>query len=250
MNPSVEYVKADWPAPRGIVAGTTTRTGGVSSGAFSSLNLAAHVGDEPQNVTENRLRFVNQCVLPAEPLWLTQVHGTKVVVDPETGSHPTADAVLSTLSGTVCAVMTADCLPVLMVSTDGRELAAAHAGWRGLCNGVLEFAARAFRTAPGEILAWLGPAISQDNFEVGDEVRQAFAAHDEAARACFVRNDRGRWQADLYGLARQRLARVGVRRIYGGGTCTYGDAGRYFSYRRDGSCGRMASFVFRRDETR
>jgi YfiH family protein len=249
MSAPIEIIEADWPAPRGIVAGTTLRGGGVSEGAYDSLNLGAHVGDSPGNVTENRKRFMAQCRLPAEPLWLMQVHGTEIIVDPDPGHSLTADAILSTAPNTVCAVMTADCLPVLMVNSNGGEVAAAHAGWRGLCNGVLESTVRAFRSPPGQILAWLGPAISQENFEVGDDVLQAFVAHDAAAGACFLRNARGRWQADLYGLARQRLLAAGVHRVYGGGACTFADSERFFSYRRDGNCGRMASFVFRYSET-
>lgn len=250
MSAPVDWISADWPAPGGIVAGCTTRAGGISKDVFGSLNLASHVGDVPANVAENRQRFVTQCKLPAEPLWLTQVHGTNVVVDPEPGPPPTADAVLTRASNTVCVVMTADCLPVLLVSANGDELAAVHAGWRGLCGGVLESTLGAFRTPPAQILAWLGPAIGQKNFEVGDEVRQAFVSHAEAAEECFVRNDRGRWQADLYDLARKRLHAVGVRQIFGGGLCTYDDTERFFSYRRDGQCGRMASFVFRHSECR
>jgi len=249
VSMAIDMIKADWPAPHGIVAGTTTRVGGVSADAYSSLNLAAHVGDVPESVAENRRRFIAHCRLPAEPLWLTQVHGTQIAVDPDPGSQPVADAILSTAAEIVCVVMTADCLPVLLVSTDGAELAAAHAGWRGLSDGVLESTVASFSNSPTDILAWLGPAISQENFEVGDEVREVFLSHDEAASACFIRNARGRWQADLYHLARQRLAAAGVQRIYGGQDCTYADSERFFSYRRDGECGRMASFVFRDGET-
>ena len=246
----VQIIKADWPAPHGIVAGTTIRDGGVSLHAYSSLNLGMHVGDRRAHVAENRQRFITQCRLPAEPIWLNQVHGTAVAVDANRERPAEADAILTRASNTVCAVLTADCLPVLLVSGDGSELAAAHAGWRGLCSGVLEAAIAEFNTPPAEILAWLGPAISQDNFEVGDEVCQAFAAHDDAAGELFIRNNRGRWQADLYGLARQRLNAAGIQQVYGGDFCTFADAGRFFSYRRDGECGRMASFVFRYSETR
>jgi YfiH family protein len=242
---TIDWLAADWPAPDGIVAGCTTRGGGVSDGRFASLNLGTHVGDSVEHVFENRRRFVSSCNLPAEPLWLEQVHGTTVAVEPESGSPVKADAILTRKVDTVCAVMTADCLPVLMVSPTGDEIAATHAGWRGLCNGVLENTVREFRAPAGSILAWLGPAISQKHFEVGDEVRQAFVSPDNQATDHFVVNDSGRWQADLYGLARLRLAEAGVRNIYGGDACTYDDAGRFFSYRRDGQCGRMASFVFR-----
>jgi len=241
----VNWIAADWPAPDGLVAGSTTRTGGVSAGGFDSLNLGAHVGDIEGNVAENRRRFAADCKLPSAPMWLSQVHGTEVTVSSEQGNSQEADAIFTREPDRVCAVMTADCLPVLMISGDGVELAAAHAGWRGLCNGVLESTLRAFETSPDNILAWLGPAISQQNFEVGDDVRQAFVFHDDAAGEFFMPNDRGRWQADLYGLARQRLNAAGVKQIYGGDACTYDDPDRFFSYRRDGRCGRMANFVFR-----
>lgn len=232
------------------MAGSTTRTGGVSGGVFGSLNLAAHVGDAAEHVAENRRRFISLCDLPAEPIWLSQTHGTEVAVNPEHGHPHAADAVLTRATNTVCTVMTADCLPVLLISVDGAELAAAHAGWRGLCGGVLEATLREFEAPADNILAWFGAAISQKNFEVGDDVAQAFVGHDAAAGEFFIRNDRGRWQADLYGLARQRLNLAGVHQIYGGDNCTYDDSDRFFSYRRDGQCGRMASFVFRYSETR
>ena len=195
-------------------------------------------------VNENRERFVADCGLPSAPLWLSQVHRTRVARDPEPETE--ADASVTGKTGLVLAVMVADCLPVLFASDDGTEVAAAHAGWRGLSAGVLENAVRAFEKPPQNLVAWLGPAISQAAFEVGDEVRQAFIDWNAAASDCFVRNERDRWQADLYGLARQRLQAIGVQRISGGEFCTYADAGRFFSYRRDGQCGRMAAFVFRR----
>lgn len=242
---SAAWIPANWPGPDGIVAGCTTREGGVSEGEYATLNLGAHVGDAIEHVTENRRRFTALCALPGAPLWLNQVHGTNVVVDPDSTEPPAADAAFTRQSGMVCAVMTADCLPVLLVSVTGQELAAAHAGWRGLCDGILENTVRQFQTPPSNILAWLGPAISQKNFEVGDEVRQKFVGHDAQAARLFSRNDNDRWQADLYGLARQRLMQAGIQQIYGGDYCTYDDSGRFFSYRRDGPCGRMASFVFR-----
>jgi len=202
-----------------------------------------HVGDNPLAVNENRQRIAEVCGLPSAPLWLSQVHGTRIAPDPEPGTE--ADASVTSKTGLVLAVMVADCLPVLFASDDGSEVAAAHAGWRGLSAGVLENTVGAFANSPQNLVAWLGPAISQAAFEVGDEVRQAFIESDGAASDCFVRNERGRWQADLYGLARQRLQAIGVKRISGGDFCTYTDAGRFFSYRRDGQCGRMAAFVFR-----
>jgi YfiH family protein len=239
----IDWIPADWPADGAVVAGCTCRSGGVSSGVYSSLNLGAHVGDDPENVRLNRLRFVEACGLPAEPAWLSQVHGIDVAIEPRLGE--VADAALSRTPGTICAVMVADCLPVLLATEDGGEVAAAHAGWRGLAAGVLERTVRAFDATPETIVAWLGPAISQPAFEVGDEVRAAFLEVDAGAQDCFRPNRAGRWQADLYGLARRRLEAAGVTRVSGGGFCTYADGERFFSFRRDGQCGRMACFVVR-----
>jgi YfiH family protein len=247
VSTDVAWIRADWPAPSGIVAGCTLRNGGVSHNEFKSLNLGEHVGDVQTSVSENRRRFVQACSLPSEPVWLNQVHGCDAVVDPPRDSHPDADAVLSSKAGTVCAVLTADCLPVVFSSDNGAEIGVSHAGWRGLCGGVLEATVERFSVAPDSLLAWLGPAISSSAFEVGEEVRDAFIRHSEEAHSGFERNANGKWQADLYALARQRLSGAGVRRIFGGDYCTYGDPERFFSYRRDGQCGRMASFVFRSD---
>lgn len=242
---SIEWLRADWPAPRGIVAGTTCRAGGVSDGPYESLNLGAHVGDRRECVAENRKRFVDACGLPGEPEWLSQVHGT-VVRAPGDDPAAAADAAIGRQPGDVCAVLTADCLPILLCSTDGREFAAVHAGWRGVAAGVVAATVARMDSAPEDLVAWLGPAISQPAFEVGDEVRAAFMAGDEGAAAAFGRNAAGRWQADLYALARRRLAAAGVDAVYGGGRCTVGEPDLFFSYRRDGECGRMATFVFRR----
>ncbi len=244
MTSAISWIPADWPAPPGVVAGCTLRTDGVSSGKFDSLNLGARVGDEPGTVAENRRRFIESCDLPREPVWLNQVHGNTIVVEPDFDSAPEADAILSRQPGTVCAVLTADCLPVVFAADDGRELAIAHAGWRGLCKGVLEATVAAFSASPSALLAWLGPAISQPAFEVGGEVRDAFLQHSANTHSCFVKNGRGKWQADLYELARLRLAGAGVDRVFGGGHCTFSESDRFYSYRRDGQCGRMASFVF------
>jgi YfiH family protein len=246
MTADASWIPADWPVADGVVAGTTLRHGGVSKGSYATLNLGAGTDDETRAVSENRSRFRSLCGLPSDPRWLTQVHGSRVVVEPPSGKSPDADAAITRQSGIVCAVLTADCLPVLFAAADGKELAVAHAGWRGLAGGVLEATVRAMSTDPRELLAWLGPAISQANFEVGDEVRQEFLAHDAAAAACFAPNERGRWQADLYGLARMRLGGAGVEQISGGEYCTFAEPQRFYSYRRDGACGRMASFVFRR----
>ncbi|MEX2495474.1 MAG: peptidoglycan editing factor PgeF [Woeseia sp.] len=241
-----EWMRADWPAPPGVIAGTTLRQGGVSGGRYASLNLAAHVGDDPGAVEVNRERLRNACGLPAEPRWLTQVHGAAVVPAKSAAGLPEADAIVATQPEAVCAILTADCLPVVFATSDGEQIAAAHAGWRGICAGVLEATLAAIGAAPSAVLVWLGPAISQEAFEVGKDVREAFLARDEDAAPLFERNPGGRWQADLAGLARLRLRKAGVSQIYGGGRCTFREAGSFFSYRRDGQCGRMATFIFRR----
>ncbi len=244
---TAHWIPASWAAPNSVVAGTTLRHGGVSKGTYRSLNLGSRGEDAADAVLQNRERFVSYCELPAEPRWLRQVHGNRVVVEPPAGETPEADAAITRRAGVVCAVLTADCLPVILASGDGGTVAIAHAGWRGLANGILDATVRAMTVSPADLVAWLGPAISQPAFEVGEEVRQQFLARDPDAEACFAANERGRWQADLYGLARLRLASLGVGEVAGGEYCTYSEPDRFFSYRRDGACGRMASFVFRRD---
>lgn len=241
------FFAANWPAPDNIFAGTTKRSGGASQGVYARLNIGAHVGDDPQSVAENRRQLRNLIDLPNEPNWLQQVHGAAVVTAPCTDAEPEADACIATSPATVCAVLTADCLPVLFTSVDGQTVAAAHAGWRGLSAGILEATVDAFECSPDQIIAWLGPAISQPAFEVGDEVREQFVARHPAAAAAFVANAAGRWQADLYRLARLRLKNCGVIRIFGGDCCTFAQSDEYFSYRRDGQCGRMASLIYRRE---
>ena len=189
--------------------------------------------------------MVAECELPAEPRWLHQTHGTRVALDEPANPDPGTDAIISRRAHSVCAVLTADCLPVLFAASDGKEVAAAHAGWRGLCEGIIEATIERMQTKSSLLLAWLGPAISQQAFEVGPEVREQFVTSDATAADHFIENDRGRYQADLYGLARQRLKAAGVTEIHGGGRCTYSEPDTFFSYRRDGPCGRMASFVFR-----
>lgn len=241
---ALPLILPDWPAPAGVRAVSTTRVGGVSAVPCDTLNLGQHVGDEPAAVAENRRRL--RAVLPAEPAWLQQVHGTQVLrldggrfdVPPE------ADAAWTAQPGVVCAVMTADCLPVLFCDVSGTRVAAAHAGWRGLAAGVLEETVVALATPPGDLLAWLGPAIGPDAFEVGDEVRQAFVADDPGAAAAFRPGEPGKWLADLFALARRRLARAGVTRVFGGGLCTVSDPTRFFSHRRDRRSGRQASLVW------
>lgn len=241
-----DFIVPDWPVPDRVKAIVTTRKGGVSGGAYDSFNLASHVGDDPGGVAANRAAL--RAILPGEPFWLEQVHGTAVVM-PETGSGepapPAADASCSRQPGAVCVVMTADCLPVLFCDDAGSVVAAAHAGWRGLCAGVLERTVDAMGVAPERLHAWLGPAIGPEAFEVGDEVRTAFLREDAGAAAAFtVGKEQGKWLADLYLLARLRLARAGVVRVFGGGFCTYADAERFYSYRRDRVTGRMASLIW------
>ncbi|MDH4254929.1 MAG: peptidoglycan editing factor PgeF [Gammaproteobacteria bacterium] len=247
MTGRFDWLPADWPAPPGVVAGTTLRRGGVSRGPCSSFNLAAHVGDADASVAENRGRLRDALELPAEPHWLDQVHGTRVIEAMPAGAAQEADAAYTSRKGVVCAVLTADCLPVLFAARDGSRVAAAHAGWRGLADGVLEATIDALGCAPADLVAWLGPAISQPAFEVGNEVRERFVAADPAAADCFSPNDRGRWQGDLYGLARLRLAARGIRAVHGGARCTFREQELFYSYRREPACGRMASLVFMRD---
>lgn len=243
-----DFIVPEWPAPPGIRAVFTLRTGGVSRPPFDSGNIASHVGDDPRAVAENRARLRASLELPAEPAWLEQVHGQRVV-DLDAGtprdSLGPADAAVTRVPGSVCAIQVADCMPVLLAAADGSAVGAAHAGWRGLAGGVLEATVRALGWPPGELLAWLGPAIGQAHFEVGEDVRAAFLAGDAGAGAAFIPNPRGRWQCDLYALARRKLAALGVSSIHGGGWCTYADPGRFFSYRRDGRCGRMAALIWR-----
>ena len=245
-----DFIVPEWPAPAGIRAVFTLRTGGVSRAPFETFNVAAHVGDDPDAVAANRAVLRATLALPAEPAWLAQVHGKQVVdLDRQTSleSQPPGqgDAAVSRTPGRVCAIQVADCMPVLLATEDGSRVGAAHAGWRGLAGGVLEATVRAMDTPPAQLLAWMGPAIGQAHFEVGAEVRAAFLAADSAAAAAFIPNERGRWQCDLHALARRRLAALGLTSVHGGGWCTYSDAVRFFSYRRDGRCGRMAALIWR-----
>lgn len=232
----------DWPAPANVRTLQTLRTGGCSPAPWNSLNLGDHVGDDPGRVAANRASLRER--LPAEPLWLNQVHGTAVVDAASAVQRVAADAAFSRRPGAVCAVMTADCLPVLFCDRAGTVVAAAHAGWRGLLDGVLENTVAAMQVPPGELLVWLGPAIGPERFEVGDEVRAAFVARDAGAAACFAAHANGKWLADIYGLARQRMAGLGVVHVSGGNACTVSDAEHYFSYRRDGVTGRMATLIW------
>jgi YfiH family protein len=245
---SPHWIEADWPAPSNVRAVVTLRGGGVSQGDFASFNLATHVGDDPEAVRENRRRLREALDLTHEPAWLNQVHGTTVVEAGEFASPPSADASFTSTPHQACVVMTADCLPVLFCNRAGTCVAAAHAGWRGLVGAVLSATITAMNVEPGELLAWLGPAIEQSAFEVGAEVRDQFLARDPGDHVAFAANTRGRWQADLYELARRELTRLGVTNIYGGSFQCFADSERFFSYRRNPRTGRMASLVWLEDE--
>ena len=244
MNPSSDWLLPDWPAPANVRACVTTRAGGVSLPPFDGLNLGDHVEDEPQAVTENRRLLVE--LLGCRPAWLKQVHSPDVVAaDP--AQVPTADASWTATPGTACVVLTADCLPALFCDRAGTRVAAAHAGWRGLAGGVLENTVAALGVEPDELLVWLGPAIGPQSFEVGAEVREAFVAqHAEAERAFVPSANAGKYLADLYSLARIRLAAIGVTAVHGGGLDTFSDP-RFFSYRRAARTGRFASLVWLAD---
>lgn len=237
-----DWIVPDWPAPESVRALVTTRTGGVSAGPYASMNLATHVGDDPAAVAENRRRL--RAHLPGEPLWLNQVHGSAVVDAAASAPGVDADAAFAREKHVVCVVQTADCLPILLCNEDGTAVAAVHGGWRGLAAGVIEAALQALPTPPEKLLAWLGPAIGPQAFEVGPEVREVFVAHAPDAAQAFAARGTGKWLADLYLLARQRLRDSGVARVYGGGCCTFGEATRFYSFRRDGATGRMAALIW------
>jgi YfiH family protein len=242
---SAGFLRAEWSAPATVHAGCSLRGGGRSEAPYASLNLGAHVGDDPSAVAANRALLRAALRLPAEPLWLQQVHGTNVIdADADAPAGP-ADAAVTRAGQRPLAILVADCMPVLFAGADGAVLGAAHAGWRGLSAGVLEATVHAMGVEPRDIHAWLGPAIGAEHFEVGEEVRAAFMAHDAGARAAFAANARGRWQCDLQWLARARLAALGVRQIAGAGLCTYADAAHCYSYRREGRTGRMAALLWR-----
>lgn len=242
----IEVVAADWPAPPQIRALQTTRLGGVSRGAYDSLNLGSNTGDDPAAVGVNRQRLRADLKLPAEPCWLRQVHGTTVVDAAQRSAEaPAADASQTRASDVVCAVLSADCLPVLLCADDGSWIGAAHAGWRGLVGGVLEATVACAGLPPSRLLAWFGAAIGPAHFEVGPEVRAAFVAAQAEAATAFRAGRDDRWHADLYALARLRLQRAGVQRIHGGGLCSYADAARFYSFRRAADTGRMATLIWR-----
>jgi YfiH family protein len=245
----LDWIVPDWDVPGDVGAISTTRNGGVSAGARASLNLGRSAGDDVEAVAENRRRLVR--FLPAEPAWLHQTHGVTVALrTAATASEPAprADAAVTLDRGIVCAVLTADCLPVLFADRHGGAVGVAHAGWRGLSAGVLEATIEAMAnlgSKPHDLVAWLGPAIGPQRFEVGADVRDRFCEGDAAAQVWFTPHAPGKWLADLYGLARMRLSRGGVRHVSGGGYCTHADAARFFSYRRERDTGRMATVVWK-----
>ncbi len=241
---TLEWIEPGWPAPPRVRALTITRSGGVSRGPYAGLNLGDHVGDEPWAVRQNRALLQQELGLPAPPLWLQQVHGCEVVqVEGDPGGC-SADAAVTREAGRVCAVLTADCLPLLLCDRAGSRVAAVHAGWRGLLDGVIESALDALALPGAELLCWLGPAIGPDAFEVGPEVRAGFVERDPGSAAAFRPSPAGRWLADIYALARRRLAARKVGLVAGGGYCTVSDPARFYSYRRDGVTGRMVSLIW------
>jgi hypothetical protein len=242
---------ADWPAPPGVSAFTTLRQGaGVSQPPFAHFNLGARCGDEPLAVAANRAELAERFALPSPPHWLQQVHGADVLrfdapaSTAGDGAEPVADASVSATPGTVLAILTADCLPVVFAAEDGSAVGVAHAGWRGLAGGVLENTVAAMDLAPQRLIAWLGPAAGPQAYEIGQEVFDAFVSRDARAASTFVATRPGHWKVDLYALARQRLTDAGVTRIFGGGLCTISDPQRFYSHRRDARTGRMATLVW------
>ncbi len=233
----------DWPVAAKIKAVSSTRFGGVSFAPYDGLNLGMHVGDDSRLVAQNRAQLIAQAQMPSAPVWLNQTHSTVVAhITVPTSEMIDADGVFTSQPGVVCSAMTADCLPILLADRQGTQVAAVHAGWRGLANGIVENALRYFS---GDVLAWLGPAIGPAAFEVGDDVRQAFISQHPQAHLAFTPGKQaGKWWANMPLLATQRLQRQGVTAVYGGDLCTYQDPTRFYSYRRDGVTGRQASFIW------
>ncbi|OLQ85561.1 multi-copper polyphenol oxidoreductase [Vibrio panuliri] len=233
----------NWKVPKQVKAISTTRLGGCSVAPYQGLNLGSHVGDELAAVLENRQSLVVQASMPSAPVWLNQTHSTHVeVVSKPTDQILDADGVFTAQPGVVCSAMTADCMPVLLTNTQGTQVAAVHAGWRGLAHGIVENAVELF---DGEVIAWLGPAIGPSAFEVGDDVLQAFCDFDSQASIAFKPTGKaGKWWANMDQIATQRLNKLGVRQVFASGMCTYADPERFYSYRRDGVTGRQASLIW------
>lgn len=245
MTNSIAFIQPNWPSPSNVKALQTTRSGGVSTGAFASLNMGLHVGDDPIAVAKNRQLL--SPYLPSEPVWVNQVHGVEVIDAATSSCLQNADASFTNKSNVVCVTMTADCLPLLLCDTKGTVVAAVHAGWRGLCDGVIEAAIAKMQVPPSEILVWLGPAIGPDAFEVGADVKAQFMTIDAQAELAF-KPHADKWLCNLYLIAKQRLNNLGVTQIYGASVneefCTYNDKDRFFSFRRDNVTGRMASMIW------
>jgi polyphenol oxidase len=237
------WLQPDWPAPPNVYAATTLRTGGLSLGNYASLNLATHVGDTSSLVSQNRRIVKTMLSLPSEPVWLNQIHSNRVVKASVLSTPPQADASFTDQPDVVCAIMTADCLPLLACSADGTEIAAIHAGWRGLLDGIIDNSINALHDR--DVLVWLGPAIGTERFEVGGEVRSAFVSKSNEYAPAFKQHGQDKWLADIYQLARINLAMLDIDKVYGGGMCTVTDQERFFSYRRDKDTGRMATLIWR-----
>ena len=242
----MQVINPNWNVPKNIHAFTTTRKGGVSLAPYFSFNLGDHVGDNKSAVKTNRTLLVEKFGLPQTPIFLTQTHSTRVIQLPYSGQNLEADAVYTNVPHQVCAVMTADCLPVLFTTASGNEVAAAHAGWRGLCDGVLEETVKYFQAKPEDIIAWFGPAIGPTAFQVGIDVVKQFVAVDEKAKLAFQPDaiEEGKYLGNLYQIATQRLNNLGITQIYGGNHCTFNEKELFFSYRRDNQTGRMASVIW------
>lgn len=242
---NLNFITPNWPAPANVKALQTTRIGGVSQGPYTSLNLGEHVKDDPLAVAHNRQLL--SPYLPSEPVWLNQIHSTEVIDAAKSGCLENADGAFTTQADVVCVTMTADCLPVLLCDKAGTVVAAVHAGWRGLCDGVIEAAIAKMPVKSEDIMAWLGPAIGPNAFEVGDDVREQFMQKDVQAISAFTSHG-DKWLCDIYTIAKQRLTAVGVKAIYGSSVneefCTYTDEARFFSFRRDNVTGRMASLIW------
>jgi YfiH family protein len=243
---TLEFIYPDWPAPVHVKALTTTRNGGFSVGPYASFNLSNLVGDEPGNVRRNRALLRDVLKLPSDPLWLTQIHGNRVIDAFDAAPSEEADGCVTGTPGVVCAVLTADCLPIFICDRRSTRIGILHAGWRGLTAGIIEEGLRKIQLPTGNLLAWLGPAIGSSAYEVGDEVRQTFVSLDRELAEAFtpVPGRKGHWLADLSDLARRRLRAQGVHSIYGGLRCTLRERNLFFSHRRDGGCGRMASLIW------
>lgn len=237
-------IKANWEAPENIIAFSSTRQGGVSISPFDTFNLAAHCGDNPDDVEINRQHLIKTQQLPTFPIWLQQTHSNIAIEIDNTHSNLRADASYTRLPNTICAILTADCLPILLCNKAGNEVAAIHAGWRGLAAGIIENTIKHFHAKPEDVLAWFGPAISQKVYSVGDDMRNVFVQHNQTAETAFTPIDSKHWLADLIMLARQRLQSMGVKAVYGGEFCTYTQEDLFFSYRRDGETGRIVSLIY------